>query len=1600
MANHPDPNQHPEQTDPKKDQPPPGSDTNLGGAADTHPKVPGGSDSFIDLGMPGGPADPFASGPQESGNDPSDVSGIEWAALIEETPSGGGSSSPTFDRPSDQDWAAKAGEVPPAPPAAAAGRPATHPGMEATDLFAAPTGEPPESPSQTGLHAPPLPTEEPPPDLPALTDQSSHEHEAMPDREVVRQTFNLDEIDAHKGLTPPPAVATPKPAPEGPADDDVFEVVTAAEGSGEFSSSGVDLQQLDSGSFDNFVEEVVEEEVPAKPPSASSIDLGSAELPRLPASEAEQEAEPPSGRDLIAEAVESGDDLKPLAAEAAEEEAVEADEVVESSSDLKPPVPEIAAEEEAVEAVEVVESSGTMKPPQMDIAADEEVLSAALSDSGADLKQPLMEIAEEQARLDATGGEEVLEAGEVVEEAPSSSVNLGAPAETQALSHDEMKELEAGRELGSAAEQSVQPEADEGAEPDKPGGRKTVVAGRGPIRTTQLGDMADMIDAAPPEEAAELVEEEVVSEEAAEEAAEAGEVIEETAGAETEGPIEQEVAAPESAGADAEEIVTSEETPAVDSSQRLEEIAAAGHESDVDLDALLNETAKPSAADSGVLIDKLRDREKAEVDPEEVDLGVSAPPESDSGAALRRAAAEEEMEEAPADEEEKKPAKPEKKRSAAMPFLGGGLAGTLVGAGLCVGVLYFAGLLGGASHGPIQNQQRPGQQGPPPVSFEDRLAQIRGGDFSKVEPDKMEATTPQQLAARGEARWGSYLQQQGAAGIKPDDEAVKKAIEDFTKASQDDADPKAASDALFHLAQIKELARDRDALKAYKEGAEKYKDNPKLKGKFDDAVNRLEGRADQPGGMSLLRDPRRPLDERAFLLAMLIFLQPPPAEKSDDEAGSKFWEAVKAARGQNYPEALEALKAARALHDKRRFEQLRKPQNPLSDPTEEIFLRACDELKAYWTVQEKLKSSGYLTKDQKDPAAAIDAMAKRVTTAENAYKELGETLVKAKYIDKPEDAKAGVDKLLEDRKKDAMAVADLTKKLEDQKKTADTTIADLNKMLTDQKKASDTALANAKAEMMREKTRADNLEMLVGRVRGELVQAQRLDKNADNAKVIDAVKDTINAAKASDPMGTIRKLQGELNEAKAAMAERRTPAETLPLWLPALEDRSKALGDKAFQDAERVLTDPKATPAQKAQAKAVMGLVFRNEEKFADAKNSLEEAKKGAGGDAALVARIDAALKEVSDPAATYLARVESLRSKGDFDGAVAALTKTIDALPAEKRGELLAERSLLRLEAARAKAKEPLKSNDPLVGLAHQDAKAAAEAGAKAAGFYAEGRVAEAVGNWPAAVAAYRAAVGAHEAVDAKGSRYRVALARALLQAQGKPAAPPKEPGADTTGRRPPDVRGEPGDAAEARRALVLLMAVALQPAPLPPASVEEAQKLADEVLKQEAMKPGTVPFDVLAQAKAVKGLYTEALKTYAAGLKTKLPPEYADGLMQLIENHPTLKRPDSLKIASPLNAEQHYGAGLRWYYDRNYANAEKEFLEAVKNDALDARYHYFLGLSRLAQNKPEAAEDFAQGARLEAQGRPPRGAVSASLERVQGPMRNALNEARSQPR
>src|SRR6185437_5766848 len=95
---------------------------------------------------------------------------------------------------------------------------------------------------------------------------------------------------------------------------------------------------------------------------------------------------------------------------------------------------------------------------------------------------------------------------------------------------------------------------------------------------------------------------------------------------------------------------------------------------------------------------------------------------------------------------------------------------------------------------------------------------------------------------------------------------------------------------------------------------------------------------------------------------------------------------------------------------------------------------------------------------------------------------------------------------------------------------------------------------------------------------------------------------------------------------------------------------------------------------------------------------------------------------------------------------------------------------------------------------------------------------------------------------------------------------------------------------------------------------------------------------------------------------------PERAKGLRFLMENHPALRIPDGSVPADPINAEKHYALGQRLYWSRQYAAAEKEFLDAIRYHDQDARYMYFLGLTRLNLGKRAFAEaSFRRGGMLE---------------------------------
>jgi hypothetical protein len=1027
--------------------------------------------------------------------------------------------------------------------------------------------------------------------------------------------------------------------------------------------------------------------------------------------------------------------------------------------------------------------------------------------------------------------------------------------------------------------------------------------------------------------------------------------------------------------------------------------------SDVALESLMSETPSEEPAGEEQAVSE------NEVDDMLADLEEAPPPSTSQEAAEIAegeeaiAAAEPEEAAEAAEAEEEKPAKAVKPRSNILVGAGAAVLGILIGA---VGTIGIQALLG-----PGEKEKRPGAPSLPAgaapgvpqakaaPTFETMAARVAGGDWDEAKAAGIEqaGTNAKELAARGEYRLGTYLKTVGAK-IHSKDPALAPAIEDLKKA----AEQKEPS-ALYDLAFIKELAGELPEARAeYAKAAQDFANDPVQKQRFESAVLRVDLKAAaKAAGAALL-----PQHHRAVLLALLVVglqqapsqqapqpaqqpqqaQQPPqpgqqgqqPAAAENKEAGFEFWKAAQLAREGKFADAIRVLDEARKLHDQLRFTRLRKAQNPLSDPAEDIFLRSCDELKMYWQLEKDLRDGGYLT-DKNTPSQALQALAEKAKEGGAQAKELTDKLAATQKAQKDaEDKATALEKQVQKVKAD-------NTKLDDDLKTAKKTIEERQSDLT-----------SAKKQMEKLQSDYDTHNATLKKIREELVAAKLLEAKGKE-DVSAGVKKAIDVAKSKDPEGMLRRQSDEIAHLSAALKESWQPRQMMRLWLLLLdENRNQTdLADKAMKDAQRVLADVRATAAQKGEAEVVLGLALRNTEQFSKAKTMLEAAR-SAGDKKEWRAHADAALKEVSNPAAYFAAQAQMWYDHGRMETALDVLARGMKVLPAKDQGKLLAQKSLIELAAAWSKVKGSLPSTEPLLIAAQKDADAAIKVGA-AEGHYAAGRIAEELGRVDAAIASYRAALAAYGGkLDSDGSRYRMALARVLLlprEARPNPAAPPKA--APKVGWRDP--APYPAKLFEDRKTLVLMLTLGLQ-APLVPGDEpgqEEAERLADEVLKAP---PGTVPFTVLAQALAVKGRWGRALEVYVEGVRPMLPREYGDSLVYLLHNDPRLKRPDSLRIPNPLEAEKHFAAGLNFYFDRAYANAEKEFLLTIENDSQDARFFYFLGLSRLAQNRRrDAYADFGQGALLERLNRPASPAVDESLERIQGPMRFLVNDFRQSP-
>jgi hypothetical protein len=988
--------------------------------------------------------------------------------------------------------------------------------------------------------------------------------------------------------------------------------------------------------------------------------------------------------------------------------------------------------------------------------------------------------------------------------------------------------------------------------------------------------------------------------------------------------------------------------------------------------------------------------------------------------AAAEAAAEEE-EEAPArparraaaaaEEEEEEPAakKPAKARAGCGSLVLVGVVGLLVGAATPIGLLMAnvldPALLGispksnavasGNPGGPKPQQQQGGAPAPA-----DAGQHLKSGDFAKAMEVLNAAPDSDQVQAdRGTARWMTYLQEQMGKGAKPNaaDEPVQKARTELEAAAAKDN-----PEAVLALGNLQEYtAGPAEALKTYQDAAKKFKD-PKWARVFQAQIDRLDATTARPADVSKPQAAAPHLGDgdvaARALLALLIAFQGAGNEaggdKGPEEAGYDFWAAMKLAQAGKYPDAIKELEAARAAHDKLRFARLRKAQNPLSDPTEEIFLRSAEEIKAYWTLQSSLAQAGIAGRTPAEIQKSLEAL-KEQGPSGGQIKAVAEKLKTT-----PDKAAAAVDALVKERDDAAKKAANLETELTVAKKDADAA-KKLAQDNGDKLAQAETQFKGAEAKL---KAVGDRLE--AAGVKGadpakgiDTLAAERADANktldavvtkvalahakVDRKDVLKGVDQVVEAALVKDPKGELVESREQLKLLDAALGQRHTPEEMMDIWLPVLADR-RGLGSepaKAAADAQRVRNDGGATPVTKQKAAAVLGLARREEGDVEAARTLLTEAVGGAGPKAPWQGPAEKALKQLTDPTAYYLPTARFFYEEGHYKEAEGLLAQGARLFKGKEAASLLALRSTVLLAEARDKGKGKVDAADPLVAAAKKDAQAAADAG-DAEGQYALGRISEELGNLADAKAAYAKALAAHAANDEAGARYRLALARVLKLQAEKPAG----------GRAA--ARGLPLDDMRRQPLLTLVLLAELGMQPGGGADQDEATRLLKEV---ESAKDGPDTFLLKAQAQALLGQWTPALKTYAAGLRAHVRRDYADVLADLVEHHPALRRPAALDPPNPLLADAYYAAGLRHYFAGRYTDAEESFTQAIQYDDQDARYFYFLGLSRLALGKATDAQNaFTDGAQLELLNRPGREAVSSALERVQGPARQAVNRAR----
>jgi hypothetical protein len=163
------------------------------------------------------------------------------------------------------------------------------------------------------------------------------------------------------------------------------------------------------------------------------------------------------------------------------------------------------------------------------------------------------------------------------------------------------------------------------------------------------------------------------------------------------------------------------------------------------------------------------------------------------------------------------------------------------------------------------------------------------------------------------------------------------------------------------------------------------------------------------------------------------------------------------------------------------------------------------------------------------------------------------------------------------------------------------------------------------------------------------------------------------------------------------------------------------------------------------------------------------------------------------------------------------------------------------------------------------------------------------------------------------------------------------------------------------------------------------DARKKLDDLTAQL-----TATRDELARREAEK---LDALRKAEAAFAAKLAAKEEEHRRQLADVRTGVATPlTTAEVVAKERASQEYDAGVGLFFANRYAEAEAMLERATQDNAADARYWYYLGLSQALQRKPNYAEALKKGADLEARNQPGRRALNDALEPLPGSYRQWL--------